>query len=161
MEKYSRYPEVVQVADMRGVLQHLADTIGFRYYWATEGLVEADLPFRPVDGAFTLGEQLAHIRRLVVWAGRAFQGDSGRLRDEPAPLERLQTDTFSALDELKGVLDATDIAAVRCFDKPFWYLVHGPLADCLTHIGQVNTYRRLLGKPARPVNHFFGVPVEE
>ena len=41
---------------------------------------------------------------------------------------------------------------------PFWYLVNGPLADALTHIGQVNSWRRMAGKPVPPADLFRGLP---
>ena len=44
---------------------------------------------------------------------------------------------------------------------PFWNLVNGPLADALTHIGQVNSWRRIAGKPAPPADVFRGLPPGE
>ena len=37
------------------ILGRLADGIGFRYRWATEGIGAADLPFRPAEGCMSLG----------------------------------------------------------------------------------------------------------
>jgi hypothetical protein len=44
---------------------------------------------------------------------------------------------------------------------PFWYLVNGPLADALTHIGQVSSLRRMAGKPVPPADLFRGLPLGE
>ena len=43
-------------------------------------------------------------------------------------------------------------------DHPFWHMVNGPLADALTHVGQINTFRRLAGNPCPEANVFKGIP---
>ena len=30
---------------------------------------------------------------------------------------------------------------------PFWYWINGPLADALTHVGQITSWRRIAGNP--------------
>ena len=30
---------------------------------------------------------------------------------------------------------------------PFWYWINGPLADALTHVGQITSWRRISGNP--------------
>lgn len=30
---------------------------------------------------------------------------------------------------------------------PFWYLINGPIADALTHVGQISSWRRMAGNP--------------
>lgn len=44
---------------------------------------------------------------------------------------------------------------------PVWNVMNGPLADALTHVGQLNAWRRLSGNPVKPANVFLGVPPEE
>ena len=53
---YETFPSAPELVDGPGVLARLVDSMGFRYRWATEGLGEPDLAFRPVEGAMTLGE---------------------------------------------------------------------------------------------------------
>ena len=43
----------------------MVDGLGFRYFWATEGLTEKDLAYRPSEGARTTMETLEHISGLV------------------------------------------------------------------------------------------------
>jgi hypothetical protein len=45
-------------------------------------------------------------------------------------------------------------------DHPIWYLINGPLADALTHVGQINAWRRLAGNPCPKVSVFLGLPPE-
>ena len=40
---------------------------------------------------------------------------------------------------------------------PFWYWINGPLADALTHVGQITSWRRIAGNPQlKGVNVFIG-----
>ena len=40
---------------------------------------------------------------------------------------------------------------------PFWYMLNGPIADALTHVGQITTWRRIAGNPQpNGVNVFKG-----
>ena len=41
---------------------------------------------------------------------------------------------------------------------PFWNMINGPLADALTHVGQINSWRRLAGNPAPKADVFRGRP---
>jgi len=35
-------------------------------------------------------------------------------------------------------------------------IINGPLADALTHVGQINSFRRINGNPCKKVNVFNG-----
>src|ERR1700704_3523395 len=55
------YPETYTAAT---VAARLIDGVGFRYYWATEGLRQEDLSHKPSKEARTSMETLAHIYGL-------------------------------------------------------------------------------------------------
>ena len=46
------------------VASRMIDGLGFRYYWATEGLMEKDLVFKPNKEARTVEQTIDHILRL-------------------------------------------------------------------------------------------------
>ena len=71
----------------------------------------------------------------------------------------LRNGTFQAIDALKETITGlgTDgLAKVESFGLPFWNLLNGPITDCLAHTGQINAYRRMLGKPSKQINYFTG-----
>lgn len=141
------------------LLNHVLDSLGFRFYWATEGLEDGDLGFQPSAGAMTLGRELAHIRRLLVWTNLAMQGRNERVKEVEEDFETMRAGTFEALEALKSTIASIGpdgLCDVSAFGLPFWNLVNGPITDCLTHTGQINVYRRMLGKPARAINYFTG-----
>ena len=45
--------------------------------------------------------------------------------------------------------------------RSFWHIINGPIADAFTHVGQINSFRRLSGNPVPKANVFTGTPPEE
>ena len=50
---YYEIPAYPEVYSQGTVTARMIDGLGFRYYWATEGLREVDLKFKPNDEART------------------------------------------------------------------------------------------------------------
>jgi len=144
------------------VLARLVDGLAFRYRWATEGLAEGEMGFRPGPTSMTLAELLRHILGLVSWADQIFGGE-GRIAGEGLSLPELRARTLDRLQALRARLvgmSEAEVAACRGSDFPFWNMINGPLADALTHVGQVNAWRRLAGNPVSRANVFRGRPPE-
>lgn len=159
MSDYSALPRPPAELNPCSVLNHLVDSLGFRFHWATEGLGDEDLAFSPLEGAMTLGRQIAHVRRLLLWTNLAMQSKSERVKEIEEDFSTMRSGTFGALDAIKATvheLGSDGLCKVNSFGFPFWNLVNGPITDCLTHVGQINAYRRMLGKPCRSINYFTG-----
>jgi len=172
---YHTLPPAPAEVDGPGVLARLVDGMGFRYRWATEGLESASLAFRPCEGAMTMGEVLAHMNVLVRWVESTLRGAledtsgefvAGGLRP-PEAWEDLQRDTLSRLVDLRALLAGADPARLaevtitsprRKVAQPFWSIINGPLADFLTHVGQIASWRRMLDDPVPQVDVFQGTP---
>jgi len=172
---YDTLPAAPEAFDGPGVLTRLVDGMGFRYRWATEGLGEPDLAFRPVEGAMTLGEVLAHMCVLVRWtAGSvrgALTGESAgsymEFVDVPEAWDALRTETLEQLVELRALVAEADPERLasgsitghpKAGPQPLWCMLNGPLADFLTHVGQVASWRRMAGSPAPRADVFRGAP---
>jgi hypothetical protein len=65
------------------------------------------------------------------------------------------------LREYYNTLKDEELSRVTIDGNPFWYIINGPLADALTHIGQINSFRRIAGNPAPKARVFFGVPPKD
>jgi hypothetical protein len=167
---YTTLPDPPPSMSAGAVLSRLCDGIGFRYRWATEGISLADLGFSPGRGCMTLGELLAHILELLEWVARhlgmdvtAIDPAAGSTPADPAAL-RSRTIGLAAdlAARFRGMTDA-DLEAVRIRSSrgnslPLWNVVNGPLADSLTHVGQVLSWRRLAGSPPPASDVFRGRP---
>jgi len=174
---YTTLPAVPESVTATSVLCRLVDGLSFRYRWATEGLEDADLAYRPSDDGMSLGEVMAHIHVLGSWVAASL-GAAGRpkgptygevMEGEPAPSEHdaLRRETLAVFARVRGHLEAlgeeglatvTLTGSLKAEPEPFWCMINGPLADALTHVGQVAVWRRALGKPAPRADVFRGNP---
>jgi len=162
--------------EVRGatVLARLVDGLAFRYRWATEGLSESELAFRPAEGAMSTSELLDHVHKLARWVEgtvrRTIDSEPERM-DEREPIaedvEGVRASTLARFARLRAQLvelSDSDLARIEITGtrskgaQPFWSMINGPLADALTHVGQINTYRRIAGNPAPAADVFRGLP---
>lgn len=157
-------------ASMSGtaVLCRIVDGLAFRYYWATEGLRPEDYAFRPGPDSMSLLELQKHMLHLVFMIEQTVLDAEARetfTSDDPAALRDSILEHLRIVRAHLETLDDATIASHRVLKRdgshfPVWNIMNGPLADALTHVGQINAFRRLNGNPTRPVNVFAGVPPE-
>jgi hypothetical protein len=150
---YAAFPPAPAHYSAGTVVSRLLDGLGFRYYWATEGLRPIDLAFRPTPEARTSQETLAHIYDLSSMIINVVGGD----QNPSAPhktFEELRKATLENIQKasilVAGFSDA-DMEKIKIDFSgqklPFWNMINGPISDCLWHIGQVVTFRRSSGNP--------------
>ncbi|MFZ9046331.1 MAG: DinB family protein [Cyclobacteriaceae bacterium] len=133
----------------------MIDGLGFRYYWATEGLTEKDLTYRIGEDSRTVRETLEHIAGLSAMTASAIEGIQYQ---QPAGLEKMSWEDVRKLTlgqlasarnllvEEKDVSEAIiDFGNGRTF--PFWNAINGPIEDAIWHTGQVVMLRRAAGNP--------------
>ena len=93
-------------------------------------------------------EIVAHLADLIDWANRGVAGQMEWRTENSGLLEVEQERFFSALAKLDCALAAREIAC------PPDRLFQGPLADALTHVGQLAILRRIAGSPVRGENYY-------
>jgi hypothetical protein len=144
----SRYP-----AEVSGpaVMARLLDSLGFRFYWATEGLNPVDYDFSPGSGCMSIRELVGHVWGLVNWTCLAVWGQAEK---RPGEVELQREHILRLIHRLREHLESLDdrvLGSIAIDGKPFWHLINGPMADALTHVGQINSFRRLAGAlPKKP-----------
>lgn len=146
----------------------MVDGLGFRFYWATEGLRPEDLQFKPSKDARTSRETIEHIYSMSFMIMNATTGTVNT--DQPTDLsfEDLRRKTLENLKAASEKLLSSSDEDLRKYtakfkrgdqtiERPFWNLVNGPIEDCVWHVGQVVTFRRSSGNPLpEKVNFFTG-----
>jgi hypothetical protein len=160
MDHYDAIPDYPDNYSAGTVLGRLIDGLGFRYHWATEGLTERELEYRPSESSRSLFETLAHVHSLVGMVASVLSGERYALPEsaETRSLEELRRATLERIKQLSVRLKATSTDQFadmslrfkrgdRDLDFPFWYVINGPMADALCHVGQVVSYRRAAGNP--------------
>ena len=157
---YYEIPAYPDSFSAENVVARMIDGVGFRFYWATEGLRPEDLAFRPSAEARTSEETIDHILGLSYLIVNAVkQQPNVRSGEETSPLpydlKRKQTldNLKTASDILKnagGSLEDYPIIFIngeKRSEFPFWNMLNGPIADALWHVGQVVSFRRSSGNP--------------
>ena len=105
--------------------------------------------FRPHDTTRTPGEILAHIGDLLDWALRTAQGEYVFKVSAPLAWEDEAARFFAALKALDSYL-----ASEGPLGFPVEKIFQGPIADALTHVGQIALLRRMAGAPIRGESYF-------
>jgi hypothetical protein len=158
---YYTLPDPPRRVSAGTILARLVDGLGFRYRWATEGLTDKELRFRPGPDNMTLQELLMHILGLVTWADEHFGGEPRENVLSVSGIQELRYRTLRRIEVLSARLlrmSEAQILSKTGDTYPFWNMINGPLADALTHVGQVNAWRRLAGNPTPKASVFRGLP---
>ena len=151
---YYEIPEAPERFTAGTVAARAVDGLGFRYYWATEGLREEDLAFKPNEGARTNLETIEHIYGLSkMIVNSTLKKDNNIKADE----EELSFDAMrkATLINFKTAADilrtSEDISQYKIIfgerEIPFWNQINGPIEDAVWHCGQVVLLRRSSGNP--------------
>jgi hypothetical protein len=142
------YPGLMISTD-REMLRHTVATLAYRGGKALRDVPEDFATFRAGGTTRTPGEILAHIGDLLDWALQLAKGSQefheSEATDWPQGTERF----FTALAALDAYL-----ASEQPLGYPAGKLFQGPVADALTHVGQISMLRRMAGAPVRGENYF-------
>jgi len=95
------------------------------------------------------GQILAHIGDLLDWALSMADGTRQWHDSQPLTWEKESERFFGALKRFDDYL-----ASDKPLQAPAEKLFQGPIADALTHVGQLATLRRLAGSPIGGENYF-------
>ena len=167
---YASIPDYPEAYTAGTSLGRLVDALGFRYYWATEGLREEDMTYDPGGDNRSTQDVLTHLYGLSETIVNAPMGKANIRPGAPAPEtweeKRKQTllNFKKASDLLKGSADEEVTSYKVTFQRgenkssfDFWHLINGPITDAIYHVGQITSYRRSSGNPINPtVNVFMG-----
>ncbi len=157
---YAEIPDYPPQYTAESVIVRLIDGVGFRFYWATEGLRPEDLAFRPTKESRTSEETIDHILGLSTVVLNALRNEvNTRSGEETSPLT-FEVKRQKTLENLKTASDILKSGKQKLEDSkmvfkngdksteyPFWNEINGPISDALWHIGQVVTFRRSSGNP--------------
>ena len=133
----------------RQLLRHSLATLAYRAAKPLRGAPDSFCKFKASADARTPVEILAHMGDLFDWALSVAQGDQKWRNSEPLPWGREVDRFFAALAAFDAYLAST--APLHASAEQ---LFQGPVADALTHTGQLAMLRRLAGCPMRGENYF-------
>ena len=149
---YYEIPEAPKEFTPGTTASRMVDGLGFRYYWATEGLTEKDLAFQPNAEARTTLETIDHILGLSEVILNATLKVANGAKQPKMSFAEKRKKTLENLQQASKILkESKDISQYKMiFGKtefPFWNAINGPIADAIWHVGQVVSFRRSSGNP--------------
>ena len=133
----------------RALLRHTVATLAYRGGKALRGAPAEFASFRAGPATRTPVEILAHIGDLLDWAVELAHGRHTWKSEAPKGWEIETARFFDGLARFDAVL-AGDERLGTAEGKLF----QGPVADALTHVGQLNLMRGLFGAPVKGENYF-------
>ena len=133
----------------RELLRHTLATLAYRGGKAVRGAPPEFAQFRIGDRTRTPEAILAHVGDLMDWALELTRGRHTWKDSKPLPWEEEVERFHASVGRLDDALAGSD--PLRC---PPEKLFQGPIADALTHVGQIAMLRRLAGAPMRGENYY-------
>jgi hypothetical protein len=131
------------------MLRHTLATVAYRGGKALRGAPESFATFRIAQGSRTPAELVAHIGDLFDWALSLADGKHVWHDSTPLPWPEEVERFFRSLERFDERL-----ASPAALGSSPERLFQGPVADALTHIGQLTMLRRLAHAPIRGENYY-------
>ncbi|HET9707951.1 MAG TPA: hypothetical protein VFP39_06585 [Gemmatimonadales bacterium] len=137
--------------DKRDLLRHFLAALAYRTQKALRDAPAGFGDFRAQDGVRSPAELVRHMASVLGYTCTFFTG--GRYRPEPLPTLDAEIARFhQVIETLAGHLES---GAPLMEGVTTEQLLQGPLADAMTHVGQLALLRRLAGVPVPPENFVF------
>jgi hypothetical protein len=132
----------------RELLRHTVSTLAYRGGKAVRNAPAGFAEFRASETSRTPGRILAHIGDLLDWALSIAEGKERWQDSNPLPWDKELERFHAALKRFDDYL-----ASAKSLQAPSEKLFQGPIADALTHVGQIAMLRRMAGGPIRGENY--------
>jgi hypothetical protein len=158
MDLFHRIPPYPDSISGTTTLVRLLDGLGFRFRWSTEGLSDDDYEFRPAPDCMSIEELVRHVRSLVNWVCLSMGLDRFERGDDISLTRGHILEMIRAMREALSSMSDEELKGITIDGRPFWHIINGPSSDALTHVGQINSFRRLAGNPTPKANVFVGSP---
>lgn len=133
----------------RQLLRHTIATLAYRGGKAIRGAPENFSSFTCGGGCRSAGHILAHIGDLLDWSLSMVRGDQQWRDSKPQSWNDDVRRFYAGLAAFDAYL-----ASDKPLQAPIDRLFQGPIADAITHVGQLAIMRRLAGSPLKGENYF-------
>jgi len=165
---YYKIPKMEENYTAQTTVARIIDGLGFRYFWASEGLTVEDLKYQPSGKGRTSLETIQHIYDLSVTMLRLTKTYFNQAKDKnEMSFSEMRRQTLLNIEAFRNkILFTKDLKelSVKKEDEvsiPFFYMINGPIADAIWHTGQISSFRRSSGNPINPKVNFFSGTVRE
>jgi hypothetical protein len=133
----------------RELLRHTLATLAYRGGKALRNAPSGFAEFQAGEGVRTPGQILAHLGDLLDWGLSISTGQRTWRDAKPLPWEQEVARFFVALTKFDNFL-----ASNEPLQAPPEKLFQGPIADALTHVGQIAVLRRIARAPVKGESYY-------
>jgi len=133
----------------RELLRHALATLAYRGGKAVRNVPDSFAEFHANDSVRTPVQILAHIGDLMDWSLSRANGKREWHDSKPLAWNEEVDRFFAALKKFDDFL-----ASSEPLQAPSDKLLQAPIADALTHVGQIAMLRRLAGDPLKGENYY-------
>ncbi len=133
----------------REFLRHTVATVAYRGGKAIKDAPDGFGDFKAGETTRTPVEILAHIGDLFDWVLSMAKGKTAWSDSKTANWQQESERFFDSIKTFDDYLASDEI-----IHEPIEKLFQGPVADALTHVGQINILRRMFDAPVRGENYF-------
>jgi hypothetical protein len=134
--------------DTRAFLRHTLATLAYRGGKSVRGAPPEFAAFKASETSRTPAQILAHIGDLLDWMLSLARGQQAWNNSEPLAWD----DEIARFHRALGEVDAYLASSEPLHEEP-GKLFQGPIADALTHVGQLAMLRRMAGAPMKGENY--------
>ncbi len=131
------------------LFRHTLATLAYRAGKALRNAPATFADFHAGEGLRTPGQILAHMGDLFDWALSIAKGKQAWHGSKPLPWEKEVDRFFKTLQNFDDFL-----ASGAAVEAPLEKLFQGPVADALTHVGQIAILRRMAGAAVKGENFY-------
>jgi hypothetical protein len=132
----------------REMLRHTVATLAYRGAKAVRGAPDSFASFKASETTRTPAQILAHVGDLLDWGLSIARGKETWHNSKPKPWNQEVKRFHAALRSLDRYLASDGQLSTSC-ERIF----QGPIADALTHVGQIAMLRRIAGEPIKGENY--------
>lgn len=154
---YAEIPPYPEKYTATTVAARMIDGLGFRFYWATEGLRAEDLAYKPSEEGRTSRQTLDHVYDLSkVIVNATTKTANGSSEKDTLSFDEIRKATLLNFKKASDILlKAEYLEELKIIFKndygsseyPFWNNINGPIEDAVWHTGQIVLLRRASGNP--------------
>src|SRR6266436_6518984 len=135
-------------APKREMLRHTVATLAYRGAKAVRDAPDSFASYQASETTRTPAQILAHIGDLLDWALSIAKGAEAWNNSEPLAWNQEIARFHAALESFDDYLASGAELSAACER-----LFQGPIADALTHVGQLTMLRRIAGAPIKGENY--------
>jgi hypothetical protein len=137
------------MSETRAFLRHTLATLAYRGGKALRGVSPGFASYGGPENSRTPARILSHVGDLLDWTLALMKGEAVWKSSEPLAWDEEVARFHAALERVDAHLASG--APVAASEER---LFQGPIADALTHVGQIAMLRRLAGEPMKGENYY-------